>query len=204
MKMSFLFLLCHSTRSGYIPQEGYCSSRLNKKPAKKPGSQNFIIGFPWLLYSLMILLVKSWKSTSWRDPINPAANKLYKSAGWKMEKFKPAHFHLIFVGTNALPAIFQRQNTPSERFGLFFFSSLFREWHYALCTVRCSNSCPQYQISNLIVDIFVASSVVASKCFKKTCKFLLCSLPLVWRLFNPLLQTGKWGMEVLGCLGPDF
>lgn len=30
MKMSCLFLLCHSTRSGYIPQEGYYSSSLNK------------------------------------------------------------------------------------------------------------------------------------------------------------------------------
>lgn len=194
MKMSFLFPPCQNI--AHIPQEGYCSSSMEKWTAEEPVNQNFISRFPWLLCSLIILLAKSWKSTNCQEA--------YKSAGWKMDKFKPAHFLLIYVENNILPAIFQRQNTPSDISRLFSLRCSMTEVHYALCTVHCSNSCPQYQINNLFVGIFVASSVVASKCFTKTDKFLLSSLPLMWRLFNSMLQTEKWGMDTLSCVGLDF
>lgn len=81
MKISCLFLSPYQNPyNAHMHQEVYCSSSLNNETAKEPGRQNFISRFPLLLCSLMVLLLKSWKLTSWREPISPAAKQLFKSA----------------------------------------------------------------------------------------------------------------------------
>jgi len=54
-----------------------------------------------------------------------------------MDTFKPAYYHLVFVGTSALPVIFQMQNIPSEIFRLFCpHCSMSDNMHDVQCTVH--------------------------------------------------------------------